>query len=436
MCAEEAWMDSKSFVAVCFSDLAGQIRGHGVPRATIEEMYQRGLPWPADLAALTVFGDAVDTPWDSNGGLNLLPDASSEVTIDFGGAEMSESFVLGSIQTADQKAWGGCTRSFLQACLDTLKQEFNLDVSCNYEHQFTLHGNGSAGSPAMSLSALRRERQFAIVLATVLENAGITLVRFGAGIGEEQFTATTRAKFGVSAADSAVIFRQLVHATAERLGQRCSFAPLSSKIAAQNGMMLGLDLYDDGDKVSHDATMPNGVSAVLGSFMAGIQRHLPALTALTRPSLLVAGTGGGETGNGHRPARKTPRHDAAISINPALRTSAKRDYSFAFTAADATACPYLQLGALICAGLQGLREALPTPDFGTTGAAAANGSGGNGTLQSDLPAALLALDKDEVFGKTFPDGLLDAYVSVKQAELETASHMSPAELNAWCQEIY
>lgn len=61
-------MDSKSFVAVCFSDLAGQVRGHGVPRATIEELYKRGLPWPADLAALTMFGEAVDTPWDSNGG--------------------------------------------------------------------------------------------------------------------------------------------------------------------------------------------------------------------------------------------------------------------------------------------------------------------------------------------------------------------------------
>lgn len=284
-------MDSKSFVAVCFSDLAGQVRGHGVPRATIEELYKHGLPWPADLAALTVFGEAVDTPWDSNGGLRLLPDAKAEVTIDFGDEAPSESFVLGSIQTSDQKSWGGCTRSFLSASLDTLKKEFNLDISCNYEHQFTLHGNARAATPAMSLSALRRERRFASTLATVLENAGITLVRFGADVGDQQFTATTQAKVGVPAADSAIIFRQLVHATAEELGQRCSFAPRSSANSNLNGIVLGIDLFDDGDKVTYDATSPNGISATLGSFIAGVQRHLPALSALTRAAIMPTANG-------------------------------------------------------------------------------------------------------------------------------------------------
>lgn len=427
-------MDSKSFVAVCFSDLAGQVRGHGVPRAAIDELYKHGLPWPADLAALTVFGEAVDTPWDCNGGLRLLPDAKAEVTIDFGNEAPSESFVLGSIQTSDQKSWGGCTRSFLQASLDALKSEFNLDISCNYEHQFTLQGNGSSGTPAMSLSALRRERRFASALATVLENAGITLVRFGADVGDRQFTATTQAKNGVSAADSAVIFRQLVHATAEELGQRCSFAPRSSANSNQNGIVLGIDLFDDGDKVTYDAASPNGISAILGSFVAGILRHLPALSALTRAAILPASNGDSETGIDPRTERKSPGRNAPITINPVLRTAGTRDYSFAFTAADATACPYLQLGAVMCAGLQGLREALPTPNTLT------NGSGNHGGSQSDmpgdLPGALTALANDEVFRKTFPDGLLDTYANVKQAELAAASRMSAAELSAWCQEIY
>ena len=106
-------MDSKSFVAVCFSDLAGQVRGQGVPRVGIKQLYERGLPWPTDLANLTVFGEAIETPWQTNGGLRLLPDANAEVTIDFGGEAQSESFVLGTIQTNDRETWGGCTRSFL-----------------------------------------------------------------------------------------------------------------------------------------------------------------------------------------------------------------------------------------------------------------------------------------------------------------------------------
>jgi glutamine synthetase len=435
-------MDSKSFVAVCFSDLAGQVRGHGVPRDGMQDLYKRGLPWPVDLAALTVFGEAVETPWQENGGLCLHPDAHAQVTIDFGNGTPTESFVLGTIQTSDHKSWGGCTRSFLQATLDTLKSEFGLDVSCTYEHQFSLQGDGRFGAPAMSLSALRREREFANTLATVLENAGISLLRFGAGLGGRQFTATTQAKFGVSAADSAVIFRQIVHATAEQLGQSCSFAPLSSS-SDQNGVILGIDLFDDGDQVTHDSTKPHGISVTHGRFIAGVLRHLPALTALTRPSILAGANGNAAGSNEVGALQKTPRRQPPIMINPAFRTADAntREYGFAFTQADATACPYLQLGALLCAGLQGLREALPTPAADALGGIAANGSmnghcdHGGGAVE-DLAAALIALSQDHVFGDPFPDGLLEAYTSVKQAELVTASRLSPAELGEWSQEIY
>jgi glutamine synthetase len=433
-------MDSKSFVAVCFSDLAGQVRGHGVPRDGLQDLYKRGLPWPADLAALTVFGEAVETPWQENGGLCLHPDASAEVTINFGNETPTESFVLGTVQTSDHQNWGGCTRSFLQATLDTLKSEFGLDVSCAYEHQFTLQSDGRIGAPAMSLSALRREREFASTLATVLENAGISLVRFGAGVGDRQFTATTQAKFGVSAADSAVIFRQLVHATAEKLGQSCSFAPLSSS-PDQNGIILGVDLFDDGDQVTHDSTKPHGISTTLGSFVSGVLRHLPALTALTRPSILAGANGHVGDGIDVSALQKISHRKAPILINPAFRTADAntRDYGFAFTQADATACPYLQLGALLCAGLQGLREALPAPAADSLGGIAANGSM-NGSCDhgatGDLAAALTALSQDQVFANPFPDGLLEAYATVKQAELATASRLSPAELGEWGQEIY
>ncbi|MDH3738463.1 MAG: hypothetical protein OER92_04660 [Alphaproteobacteria bacterium] len=430
-------MNSKSFIAVCFSDLAGQVRGHGVPRVGIHQLYKRGLPWPADLANLTVFGEPIETPWHTNGGLRVLPDAAAEVTIDFGGEAQQESFVLGSILTGDEENWGGCTRSFLQTTLDVFKGEFGFDVACTYEHQFSLHGPDQVGMPAMSLSALRRERQFASALATVLENAGITLVRFGAGVGDSQFTATTQAKFGVSAADSVVIFRQLVHATAEQLGQRCSFAP-GSPASGQNRLILGLDLFDDGDQVTYDSTSPNGVSATLGGFVAGMQRHLASLSALTRPTI-VPPTNGHSNSGGTITAAQDPRwHNRPIVINPALSAAAAREYSVAFTAADATACPYLQLGAIMCAGILGLREALPfpedeiltSPDAGTKNGAKV------GSLPDSLSDALTALGQDDVFRGVFPDGLLQAYTDVKQAELATVSRLSPEELGAWSQQIY
>ncbi len=435
-------MDAKSFVAVCFSDLAGQVRGHGVPRSAIADLYQRGLPWPADLAALTAFGEAVDTPWNGTSGLRLQPDHSAEVKIDFGDEAPSELFVLGSLQTSDQKIWSGCTRSFLQAVVDALKSEFGLDVSCNYDHQFSLLGEGTTRTTAMSLSALRRERRFASKLAIALENAGVTLVRFGAGAGERQFTATTKAKFGVAAADSAVIFRQLVHATAELFGQSCTFAPLPSATANENRVVLGIDLFDDGDQVTYDSTSPTGISVTLGSFLAGMLRHLPALRALTSPSFLPAANGNAEADTNPGTTLKPNWRSAPIKINPIFNSPAahQRDYSFAFTAADATACPYLQLGAILCAGLLGLRDALPMPETRSAAASAPeilfNGALDGSAAPCHLSDDLAALARDEVFRNAFPDGMLDVYANVKRAELATAARLSPDDLRAWSEEIY
>lgn len=411
-------MDPQGLIAVCFSDLAGQVRAHGIPRSSLQDVYVRGLPWPAQRAVLTAFGEAVDTPWDVPGELRLHPDRKTEIAIDFGDAASAESFVLACVQNGDQKGWGGCTRTFLQATLDVLKNEFGLDLTCNYEHQFSLDGALSTRASAMSLNALRRERQFAGTLASVLDKTGVTLVRFGAGMGERQFTATTQSKGGIYAADSAIIFRQLARATADQLNQHCSFAPQSSPstTAVQNGLVLGIDLFDDGDQVTYDSGASDGVSATLGSFVAGILRHLPALSALTRPSII--------------PLRDSNFDSGGVSpvlINPALKTAADtRDYSFAFTAADATACPYLQLGVVVGAGILGLREGLRLAD----------GMHNRPALPDDLAGALERLGADQVFRSVFPAGLLDTYGEVKKAELVTAARMSPAELNAWCQDIY
>lgn len=424
-------MDAKGLIAVCFSDLAGQMRGHGVPRAAIKDLYRDGLAWPDDSATLTAFGEPVESPWTCAGGLRLLPDIRAEVRIDFGEGAHDGAFVLADMRTDDDQSWGGCTRSFLRATLVALKTEFGLDVSCSYEHQFTLDGGPRGAASAMSLGALRRHRAFAGALATVLENAGITLLRFGAGTAEDQFCAVTQAQFGVAAADGAVAFRQLAHATAERLGQQCSFAPLPIAPAGHNRVILGLDLFDEGDQMTYDPAASDGISATLGSFLAGISRHLPALRALTCPSFLPAANG---AANGNGVAKLALPAVPAVSLNPkfSLGGEAKRDYSLAYRAADATACPYLQLGAVLCAGLSGLRDRLPTP-------AAPNGAGrgyGQADEPSGLGAALDALAGDAALRAMFPDHLLDAYQQVKRTELAAAARLSPEQLCAWGREIY
>ena len=98
----------------------------------------------------------------------------------------------------------------------------------------------------------------------------------------------------------------------------------------------------------------------LGSqFIAGIQHHLPALCAVTAPSVASYYR--------LRPNRWAPvlgdvrplDRGAALRICPVVGSDPghrARQFNAEFRVADATASPYLALAALVQAGLDGIRR--------------------------------------------------------------------------------
>ncbi|MCH9000925.1 MAG: glutamine synthetase, partial [Proteobacteria bacterium] len=91
-------------------------------------------------------------------------------------------------------------------------------------------------------------------------------------------------------------------------------------------------------------------------------------------------------------------------------------------AADAAANPDLALGAIVRAGLEGLRAELPTPEItradpGTL-SEAERARHGVARLPQSLEQALDALESDGAACGWFPAPLLDAYLRHKRAEIE------------------
>jgi glutamine synthetase len=149
---------------------------------------------------------------------------------------------------------------------------------------------------------------------------------------------------------------------------------------------------------------------VAEQFAAGILRHAPALTALTAPSAISF-------------LRLTPHRWSAGSIVLAERDreallrvppligigdeDAAAQHNLEYRAADATASPHLALGALVRAGLEGIREHLSVREqLGT-----------NETLPTSLADALAALESDRVARAWLAPRLLETYVAVKRAEI-------------------
>jgi len=162
-----------------------------------------------------------------------------------------------------------------------------------------------------------------------------------------------------------------------------------------------------------------GVSPVGQKFIAGILHHLPALCAITTPSV--------PSYYRLRPNRWAPvRADAgvldrgvAVRICPAptgdQRQRAAR-FNVEFRVADATANPYLVLAVLVQAGLEGVRS-------GRTMSAAAGSP-----LPSSLTAALTLLEQSRSAVDWLGPDLLSGYLQFKRAENQGMAGLDEQEV--------
>jgi glutamine synthetase len=231
---------------------------------------------------------------------------------------------------------------------------------------------------------------------------------------------------GVTPADQAVILRELARATAQRLGERVSFSPVVTPDIVGNGVHIHMSLLDrDGRPAAYDGAAPHGLSRQAGAFIAGVLRHAGALCALTAPSVisyirLVPHRWSAAWSNlGYRDREAMVR---ICPLNEIGGPDAARQFNFEYRASDAAANPYLALGALVRAGLEGLRHELATPEVTAvdpeTLPEAERTQYGIARLPQSLDEALDALELDEVARGWFPAPLWVTYLRHKRTEIE------------------
>ena len=170
-------------------------------------------------------------------------------------------------------------------------------------------------------------------------------------------------------------------------------------------------------------------------FIAGVLRHMPAMTALVAPSPVSYYRLGPHHWSCGFASFGIQNREAAIRICPSpAREPGDRATAFnmELRPPDASASPYMVIGALVRAGLEGIRDALPLPaacdrdpaDLSDDERSAL----GIVPLPSTLGEALDALAADERARAWLPGQMYESYVAVKRAEIELAEAMDPADL--------
>jgi glutamine synthetase len=431
------------FVGTC--DLSGLVRGKGFPAEDLHAHLRKGIGLTHSNIMMSPFGPIHDTPFGTQGDLMLVPDVTTKVEVEFDDYSTAERFYLGDIMTTDERPWECCPRNFLRRAIVALNQvnrQSGLTLLAAFEQEFVYTGVEHRPGATYALDAWRRQGQFGEAYMAALRAAGLSPDSFLPEYGPRQFEVTLHPTRGLRAADEAVIQREMARAVAQRLGYRAIFSPILDPDGIGNGTHIHFSLRDGGDRpVSYDPARPYRLTPMGEHFVAGILHHLPTLTAITGPSPVSYYR--------LRPNRWAPTwtnvgvqdRGASIRICPIFgQDNPAHQFNVEYRVADAAASPYLALGALVWAGVDGIHHnrtlpAIPLRSFWDMSEAERQAAGAR-PLPRSLGEALDGLAASAEAREWFGDTFFDAYLRFKRAELRIVEGLSEAQTCDRYAEIY
>jgi glutamine synthetase len=420
-------MQREPILFVGTSDLSGHFRGKSFPAAELPARLAHGVGLAPTNLFISAFGPIHFTPFGSQGEVFLIPDPATRVAVPVA-ADVGEHFLLGDIVTLAGEPWSHCPRNVLRRAINELHEETGWRLLATFEQEFTYSAVGAHPAQPYELHAYRQQGLFGENVLGMLRQAGVVPDSFLAEFGARQFEVTVAPAIGLRAADEAVITRELIQAVAFRFGARACFAPLPEFAAASNGTHIHWSFLDDKSRpVLYDAGRHWNLSLFGSHFLAGMLHHLPAMCAITAPSVASYYR--------LRPNRWAPvRADVgmldrgtAIRLCPAVGADSDeraRRFNIEFRVADATASPYLALAAVVQAGLDGIRRRLSLEEQRAL------------PLPPSLDAALGELEASAPAEAWLGEDFKRDYVSFKRAEIASLEGLDENEICRRYADVY
>ena len=327
-------------------------------------------------------------------------------------------------------------RSFCRSAVADLKAETGLDLIAAFELEFLLQGDDFVTEAPFSFAAAAVQHPFLTALEQMLSAAGVAPEAVEPEYGRGQYEISCCPRTALKAADAALISCEITREAARRHGVRASFSPKPTPDHVGNGSHIHFSLADsEGRNVTSDAAGPLGLGETAAQFCAGILAHMDALLAITAPSPVSYHRLGPHHWSAGYRCIGLHNREAAVRIMPGVSRDpeiAAKGFNIEFRAADCTASPYLAIGVLARAGLEGIRGNLALPPPAIIDPAemseAAREDAGITPLPNSLDEALEALKADDVVRAWFPDELYRSFLSIKSWEADFAKSTAPEHL--------
>ncbi len=435
--------DADGITYLLWHDLVGITRTRGVPSRSLSDRAAHGLGWACAGQALTPFEDIVDNPWGPMDEVRQTPDLETRFTIPGNDTAPPLSAVICDSLADNGTPWSCCGRSFLKAALEDLKTETGLSVVSAVEHEYSLEGPAIVARTPFSLAAAREVQPYLLELEHCLRAVGAEPFSIEPEYGLGQYEVAGSPVLGLAGADVSLITRETIRAVAQRHGLAASFTPKPTPDAVGNGAHLHISLADEtGRNVAYEAGAPLSLSPLARHFAAGILAHLNALVAFTAPAPISYHRLGPHHWSCGFRAIGLQNREAAIRVIPGRGDKAgrRKGHNLEFRPIDGIASPYLALGVLVRAGLEGIRGKLELMEPLTGDPAdlteAERTARGIAILPTSLEAALAALEADTTVCGWFGQDFLATYLALKRWEVDFAAKTPTAELFARYRSAY
>lgn len=416
-----------------YVDHGGVIRGKAAARDRLAERVRTGIGHTVAMMAMSMLDQL--QPVDGMGPvgeIRLVPDPDTFVPLPYAPGAAS---MICDLRELDGSPWAACPRAFLKDAIAELAAE-GYECVAAFEPEFTL--GRREPDPAGGLDRLvpvddslcyattgfDQAHDYAVRLVRTLREQGLRVEHYYPELGHGQQELSIRHAPALLAADNHVIYRETVRGLALRMGLWASLAPKPIPDQAGNGCHLHVSLWDrrTGRNVFHDESDRYGLSETAYRFIAGVKHHLPALVALTCGSVNSYRRLAPQMWSSAYTCYGMDNREAAIRICSPMSDDPAGSTNLELKPSDSSANPYLSLGAVIHAGLDGIRRGL---DPGTavdvdpaTLSDAERARLGAHRLPATLGEALDALEADELLMEALGRLRREAYLAVKRSEVK------------------
>ena len=410
-----------------YCDNGGVVRGKSAHVSSLAERLDSGIGLTVAMQAMSDMDrlQAVDG-MGPVGEIRLVPDLDTFTVLPYA---PKRALMLANMITLDHNPWDACPRNFLQRMV---RKAFGmgLTIQAAFEPEWTLAlKDGDRFVPcddslAFSTVGATTSRNVIDDIVQALEAQGLRVEQYYPELGHGQQELSIRHAGALRAADNHIVYRETVRNVAWQHGCYASFAPKPFVDQAGNGCHIHFSAWDGsgGQNLFFDPVDPLNISGLAYQFIGGVLDHLPGLVALSCPSMNSYRRLAPGSWSSAFACYGPDNREAALRVPSLFWGSEMASSNLEFRASDSSANPYIALGGLIAAGLDGVERGL-RPGGGqlvTVDPAQLPpeelSSRGIRRLPTSLGEAIAALESDQVLTGAMGCGLASSYLAVRRGD--------------------